>query len=107
MSVEIIKNPGLVIPDHVRRQIEERKATAKADLHVVDMVVNVSAPLPGRIEDWPAKIQDAIYEALMRKCVEEGRTYTIVNSRCGIDDGVPYLHVVAAWKRGMDEETRH
>lgn len=107
MSVEIVNKPGLIIPEHVRQQIEQRKAIKDADLHVVDMVVNVSAPIPGTIEDWPAQIQDAIYEALMKKCVADGRTYTILNSRCGIDDGVAYLHVVAAWKRGIDAEARH
>lgn len=107
MSVGIVNKPGLIIPEHVRQQIEQRKTIKDADLHVVDMVVNVSAPCPGRIEDWPAEIQDAIYKALMDKSVRDGRTYTIVNSRCGIDDGVAYLHVVAAWKRGMDAEARH
>lgn len=98
---EILKKQGLIIPEHVKRQIEANKAKETPFLRVVDLVANVSAPMPGNITDWPAMIQDQIYNALMKKCVEDKITYTIVDSRCGVDDGVWYVHVTAMWKKEM------
>lgn len=101
---EILKQSGLIIPEHVKKQIDANKAMETKSLRVVDLVANVSAPMPGKIEDWPASIQDQIYKALMDRCVQDKITYTIVDSMCGVDDGVAYVHVTAAWK---EEVTCH
>lgn len=62
-----------------------------------ELVVNVSAVMPGQIEDWPANIQDGIYEALMRHSIRTKKSdWTIVHSYSDKDlDEGPYVHVIA------------
>lgn len=68
-----------------------------------DMVQYVTAPLEGEISDWPANIQDAIYEALEKKAQEVEHPLTIVHSRCDVEPADDdrsvdklYVHVVAS-----------
>lgn len=67
-----------------------------APIKTYELVVDTSVVLAGTIDDWPAKAQDAVLEALERKSKEVGRPLKIVMSRSGRDDGKPYIHVIAS-----------
>jgi hypothetical protein len=67
-----------------------------------DLIQYVDAPIYGSIQEWPAMIQDQIYEALRRMEAKLGINLTITHSESGIDyaDGLLivntyYIKVVA------------
>lgn len=81
-------------------------------IRTFEMTVSVTVPLEGRIEDWPAKIQDGIYKALEAKSHEAQLPLAIVFSRCAEDHDVAkdvpgryYLHVIASEVVMADERT--
>lgn len=63
-----------------------------------DMVQNISGPVEGEINDWPAQMQDTIWFALeqIKKKHQLPSMPLIVMSRCDhdIDQGW-YVHVIA------------
>lgn len=86
-------------------------------IRTFEILQYVTAPLDGEIQDWPANIQDAIYEALERMSQRVQLPLTIVASYCAIDYGEskeydrPYLHIIAseivvADASYMDEKAR-
>jgi hypothetical protein len=64
-------------------------------IRTFEMIVNVSGPLAGELSDWPAKIQDGIYEAMERKAEEVKLPLAVVRSGCehDVDEGY-YLRVI-------------
>jgi hypothetical protein len=54
---------------------------------VWDIFAHVSGPLEGKLEDWPAQIQDTIYKMLEAKAHELELPLAIVDSACIIDYG--------------------
>lgn len=72
---------------------------------VAEVVADVSGPLQGKLNDWPANIQDGIYAALERKNARsrgEGAVFEIRDSMCDHDDGQWFVRVVAVAKRPMN-----
>lgn len=69
-----------------------------------EIVQYVTGPLEGKLEDWPASIQDAVYQALERKAEEVELPLMVVDSACGIDYGEAndgsqdrfFLHILAS-----------
>jgi len=61
-----------------------------------EIAVDVTVPLEGSLGDWPAKVQDAIYEALARKSLEVELPLAITHSHCetnpGEEEGDPDVH---------------
>lgn len=55
------------------------------------MTVDVSAPCPGKFQDWPANIQDGIHQAIDRQCQPRrlGHEMVIVFSGCFPDPDKP------------------
>lgn len=77
-----------------------------------ELVVNVTHPLEGRLDDWPARIQDPIFAALERIAHQEQLPLAIVFSRCAEDIDVPegapgryFIHVIASEVVAADERT--
>lgn len=70
----------------------EAKATG---IRTFECIVNVSGPLDGTLDDWPAKIQDGIYTAMERKAAEVKLPLAVVHSSCehDVDDGY-YLRII-------------
>lgn len=65
-------------------------------VRIATMVVNVSAVMPGTIDDWPANIQDGVYAALERLCMRKRTDFVILKSFSETDmDSGPYVYVVA------------
>ena len=63
---------------------------------VAELTVNITGGvLEGRIDDWPAYVQDAIYTALGRLSGRARKTYKIIHSLSDELDGQPFIHVVA------------
>lgn len=54
---------------------------------VWDIVAPVSGPLEGKLEDWPAQIQDTIYKLVEAKSHELELPLAIVDSACNLDYG--------------------
>ena len=87
--------------------------TAKTTgIRTFEVVVNVSIPLAGTIDDWPASIQDGILGALEAKAQEVQLPLVVVASRCDVDHDVPkgqpghyYVHVIASEVVAADERT--
>jgi len=50
-----------------------------------ELVVNVSGELEGEINDWPPKIQDAIYAALEHLGKKHECMVALISSRCDHD----------------------
>lgn len=71
-------------------------------LRTFEVVQYVSGPLPGKIDDWPPQIQDAIEAALEEKAKQVELPLKIVHSYCAKDvDSVDpqrvwYVHVLAS-----------
>ena len=69
---------------------------------VFDLTVDISGPLEGKFNDWPANIQDGIMQAIERKAQEVGLPLVMVDSACSIDYGETkeqdkfYIHVVVS-----------
>jgi len=87
-------------------------ADKTTSIRTFEIDVPVSAPLEGELTDWPANIQDPIYEAFELLAQKEQLPLAIVHSRCGVDhdvaEGAPgrfFLHVVASEVVMADERT--
>lgn len=71
-------------------------------IRVWDLTVNVSGPLEGKFNDWPANIQDHLMKAVEAKAHALQLPLVIVDSMCGIDygdtekDDVFYVQVVVS-----------
>lgn len=64
--------------------------------HVADLIVNVTAFMPGGITDWPNHIQDRIYKTLEEHSKQKGRHYIIYKAWCDVDiDTGPYVRIIA------------
>lgn len=62
-----------------------------------DLVVNTTAQLEGKFNDWPSNIQDGIHKALEQHSAIRGRKYVIWDSLAGYDiDSGPYVRVIAS-----------
>lgn len=79
-------------------------------LKVFDLVQNVSGYLEGDISDWPANIQNQIYEALETKARQVMLPLHIIHSYCGIEPSEApggrdtfYAHVIASEIVVVDE----
>lgn len=65
-----------------------------------DVKAYLDAPVPGEIADWPANIQDRIFNAIERLERRENIVCTIFHSRCDKDYGEVaaqdrwYVHVI-------------
>lgn len=60
-----------------------------------ELIVNVSAVMPGSITDWPANVQDGVYAALERVIMRSHIPYEIVASYSDVDvDTGPYIRVI-------------
>jgi hypothetical protein len=82
----------------------------------LEMVVPVTGGLEGDITNWPASIQDPIYEALQK---EVGRlkltgelpfdinSAEIIMSRCDKDENGWFIHVVAKATKLRKKESDH
>lgn len=87
--------------------------TAKTTgIRTFEVIVDVSVPLEGTLDDWPPLIQDGIFSALEAKAHEEQLPLLIVASRCDEDHDVPkgqigryFLHVIASEVVAADERT--
>lgn len=87
--------------------------TAKTTgVRTFEVVVNVSIPLEGTLDDWPPLIQDGIFTALEEKAHEVQLPLLVVASRCDEDHDVPkgrpgryYVHVIASEVVAADERT--
>jgi len=73
---------------------------------------SISGYVDGKIDDWPASLQDPIYMALERKAKQVQLPLSIVYSACEIDPDIPedrpghfYVHVVASEIVIADERT--
>jgi hypothetical protein len=61
-----------------------------------ELIVNVTELLPGGIKDWPANVQDRIYNALEKFEERTGVRWVIVGSKSDVDpDTGPFVHVMA------------
>lgn len=65
----------------------EQKINVSGSVRTFEIVQYVTGPLEGKLEDWPANIQDAVYAALERKAAEVELPLCIVDSACQIDYG--------------------
>lgn len=80
----------------------KRATTAKdlrgahfARIRTFELIVNVTGPLEGTLEDWPSHIQDRIYEAMERKAAEVQLPLAVCGSMCGYDvDEGHYIRVI-------------
>lgn len=90
------------------------KPLTDTGIRTFEIVQYISGPLEGELSDWPANIQDAVYEALELKSKQEDLPLAIVASRCDIDhdaetEGRPhqkfFLHIVASEIVMADERT--
>lgn len=77
-----------------------------ASIRTFELVVNVTGYLEGKLEDWPAMIQDKIYEAMERKADEVKLPLCVADSGCGYDEDEGYfLHVILSEVIAGDERT--
>jgi hypothetical protein len=65
----------------------EQKPNVIGHVRTFEIVQYVTAPLEGKLDDWPANIQDAVYAALDRKAAEVQLPLCIVDSACQVDYG--------------------
>ena len=73
-------------------------------IRTFEVKVYVNGYVEGGLADWPANVQDAIYEALEKKSDEVQLPLTVVHSYCDIDHGEAmdgsqdrfFLHVIAS-----------
>lgn len=94
------KNDGISI----QRQADGSFKSTISGIRIFEMIQNVTGYIEGELSDWPAQLQDPIYEAVERKAKEVELPLTIVYSRCHIDygdaqDGTDdkfYIHVIAS-----------
>lgn len=83
---------------------EERNILAKLEAQgafkrprVGELIVGVSGPLGGGIGDWPANVQDKVYEALARFNADKGEDFYITKSWCDHDvDTGWYIRVLVS-----------
>lgn len=84
-------------------------ATRKPDEWI--MVVDLSSPIPGTIEDWPAHIAEPIFEQIEKQCKARiGWEVRVVSSGCFFEGDKHFVRVVVAefpteqtlreWKNG-------
>lgn len=66
----------------------------KTHRYVADLVVNISTVVQGGLADWPAELQDKVYKEIENRSKISGRRWMHHHSRCGVNDGVPFIHVV-------------
>jgi hypothetical protein len=59
-----------------------------------DMVVNISTLVFGGLADWPPELQDRVYKEIEAKSKVSGKAWKHHHSRAGVNDGVPYIHVI-------------
>ena len=81
-------------------------------LRVFDLIVYLTGFLDGEFDDWPAKIQDGVLQALQAKADEVELPLVIVNIRCDVDHDKPaddphkfLIHAVASEVVMADERT--
>lgn len=72
-------------------------------IRTFEIVQYVSGWLEGKLEDWPAQIQDAVAAALETKSNEVELPLSIVFSKCDHDPDLPddhprkfWIHIVAS-----------
>lgn len=66
-------------------------------LRTFELFVRTTSPLEGGLDDWPANVQDKIFEALEKKAKEVMLPLAIVYSGADTDfDGNPCAHVIAS-----------
>lgn len=85
------------ITPELRAQMDALRAKFKNKKRMIaECKVNITGPLEGTIDSWPAKIQDGIYLALETRSAESGVKYEIKVSYCDRtpEDGW-YIHVIA------------
>lgn len=59
-----------------------------------DWIVNTDVLLQGTIKDWPANIQDGIYEHLAKMSKEKDERLYIERSRTAVDPETgPFIHL--------------
>lgn len=68
-----------------------------------ELILEVTGFLEGCIDDWPAKLQDAIYKALEAKSHAVELPLCLIHSRCEVDPGTEpgekdkfYVHCLAS-----------
>lgn len=57
------------------------------NVKVWDLLVEINAPLEGKLDDWPPNVQDHIHECVEAKAKELELPLAIVDSCCFIDYG--------------------
>jgi hypothetical protein len=65
----------------------------KTNRVVADMVVNITTPVHGSLEDWPPMLQDRVHKEIEARSKISGKNWQHLRSRAGIEDGTPYIHV--------------
>ncbi len=77
-----------------------------ASIRTFELVANVTGYLEGKLEDWPAMIQDKIYEAVERKADKVQLPLCVVYSCCDYDEDEGYfLHIILSEVILGDERT--
>jgi len=64
---------------------------------VFEIKANVDGYLPGELQDWPANIQDVIYQAMEHALKKyKVHSWKVMQSRCGrdVDEEPYYIHIV-------------
>src|SRR5690606_27256706 len=81
-------------------------------IRTFEIVQYVSGHLEGAIDDWPAQVQDAVWQALEDKAKEVGLPLSIVLSKCEHDPELTaehphkfWLHIIASEVVMADERT--
>lgn len=69
-----------------------------------DLVVKVTAPLPGPFEDWPANIQDGVLTALAQASLKNGENLSLIGAVCRPDPDGGWM--VVAQARGPDRRVQ-
>lgn len=62
--------------------------------YMADIVVNITTVVEGGLADWPAQLQDKVYKEIEARSKVSGKAWKHHHSRCGVNDGVPFIHVV-------------
>lgn len=73
------------------------KTKKPVGIRTFTLMAEISAPMPGGLDDWPANIQDGIYAALEAKSKEVKLPLAIIKSWCDSDfDGKWYAYCLAS-----------
>lgn len=102
ISKNIPKVDGRKLPAHPHA-MPEMKASTHSGIRTFECIIPVNKLLGGELDDWPANLQDGIYQAFENLSKSVQLPLAIVASRAGTDMDLPeeyphrfYVHVLVS-----------